>query len=130
MSDSRPEKNTPEYKAWRSNVFTRDRWTCQKCGEKGNIEAHHIVRWSDSKALRYSIMNGITLCIECHKEVTGNEEFWRDKFRRIVARTVANQKKGSSKSSSGKRKKKKKSKLQPFDIFLSALKFTMHGGKR
>jgi len=70
-----------EYRQWRSDIFTRDDFTCQKCGKRGiKIVAHHIKRFSlifeenKIKTLEqariceefWNINNGITLCKECH----------------------------------------------------------------
>ena len=70
---------TPEYekarkrkemRLWRESVFTRDNWTCQKCGKKGGeLNAHHLRPFAKYKELRTSIENGITLCRECHKKI-------------------------------------------------------------
>ena len=68
----RTERRSPEYMAWRKNVFNRDLYTCQCCGARnGNgkyirLEAHHIFNWNDNKELRYKIDNGTTLCQDCH----------------------------------------------------------------
>ena len=57
-----------DYRQWRSDVFTRDNWTCQTCGERGcYLEAHHIKGWAEYPELRYDMGNGVTLCKECHK---------------------------------------------------------------
>ena len=68
---------------WISDVFTRDDFTCQECGQRGgNIEAHHIKSFSSilqyyeittlEEALEceelWNINNGVTLCVECHKK--------------------------------------------------------------
>lgn len=58
--------HTVEYKIWRSSVFERDRYKCQKCGKGGYLEAHHIKSWATNPELRYDTSNGITLCRECH----------------------------------------------------------------
>lgn len=73
-----------EYRQWRSDVFTRDGWVCQKCGKKCNaLEAHHIkhlsiiIQENNIKTLEdarncsemWNTNNGITLCIPCHKEI-------------------------------------------------------------
>ena len=69
-----------EYKRWRSDVFERDSWTCQTCGERGYVTAHHINGFSkiikendihDINEARgceelWNINNGVTLCEECH----------------------------------------------------------------
>jgi 5-methylcytosine-specific restriction endonuclease McrA len=76
-------RNSDEYKAWRQLVYKRDDYTCQSCGDKsgGNLNAHHIVSFSEliskneidsfEKGVNcknlWSVDNGITLCLECHK---------------------------------------------------------------
>lgn len=75
------------YRQWRSDVFTRDNFTCQKCMNKkgGNLEAHHIKRLSlileeyQIKTLQdaevcmelWDINNGQTLCETHHKQTQG-----------------------------------------------------------
>ena len=56
-----------EYKNWRTNVYERDKYTCQCCGAVGNkLNAHHVYPFSCYEDLRYDVDNGITLCTECH----------------------------------------------------------------
>ena len=72
-----------KYRQWRSDIFTRDNFTCQECGEAGVIlNAHHIKSFTSilqkyeittlEEALNceelWNINNGITLCKECHKK--------------------------------------------------------------
>lgn len=60
--------NNREYKEWRTAVFERDEYTCQRCHTNGGyLNAHHIVRWCDSEEKRFDIDNGLTLCKTCHK---------------------------------------------------------------
>lgn len=61
---------SPDYVQWRNKVFRRDKFTCQECGSsgKGNLEAHHIKRFSSYPNLRFDITNGLTLCVDCHKK--------------------------------------------------------------
>ena len=58
-----------EYYEWRKNVYEKDNYTCQCCGDnKGhNLVAHHILNYSEHEEIRTNINNGITLCKTCHK---------------------------------------------------------------
>ena len=72
-----------EYRQWRSDVLTRDDFTCQKCGIRGGrLETDHYPKsfadiFSENRikdldeALNceefWNINNGRTLCKECHK---------------------------------------------------------------
>jgi len=58
-----------EFRLWREAVFTRDRWTCQKCKEKGvKLNSHHLQGFSKYPDFRFTIDNGVTLCERCHVE--------------------------------------------------------------
>lgn len=73
-----------KYRQWRSDIFTRDDFTCQECGRRGcYLEAHHtpldftdIMELNDIKTYEqamdceelWNINNGITLCEGCHNE--------------------------------------------------------------
>jgi hypothetical protein len=81
-------RNCFKYRQWRSDIFTRDDFTCQRCGVRsGNgktiyLEAHHPKMLSTifyenkittrEQALNFeelwNINNGITLCRECHNK--------------------------------------------------------------
>lgn len=76
----------PEYKAWRTAVFSRDFYKCQMCGQQGGgLEAHHIRPKYQFPHLTLEISNGITLCKFCHQNrVTGYEEKFYFIFDRIV----------------------------------------------
>jgi len=76
--------NSFKYIQWRYNVFTRDKFTCQKCGDNqgGNLEAHHkkpikviflennitIYEEAINCSELWDINNGITLCKKCHEK--------------------------------------------------------------
>ena len=73
-----------KYRQWHDDVFTRDNFTCQECGQiGGKLNAHHIKSFAaileeyGITTLEYAldcdelwnINNGITLCEECHREL-------------------------------------------------------------
>ena len=82
-------KESLEYKNWRTSVFKRDAYTCQKCGAtKKYLNAHHIkpfsylykeaMSFTDSEIVWQTILeyiplfdvdNGITYCQDCHYKV-------------------------------------------------------------
>ena len=63
-------RNSQEYKNWRSSVFKRDGFRCQICGQVGGtLNAHHIKPFVSNEDLRFDIDNGVTLCEACHKKV-------------------------------------------------------------
>ncbi len=66
-SNSKSNRDSIEYKAWRQGVFERDNFICVHCQE-GNKEiiAHHIKEWSQYPNLRFKCSNGKTLCTDCH----------------------------------------------------------------
>lgn len=69
VAERRGERFSARYKQWRYDVFARDRFTCQKCGDSrgGNLQAHHIKSFAEYPELRLQIENGMTLCDRCHK---------------------------------------------------------------
>jgi hypothetical protein len=79
---------TSKYEDWRMQVFKKDNFTCQRCGAKRGLNAHHKKPLSqilselkekyplfdlyevamNDKEL-WDINNGITLCEKCHEEI-------------------------------------------------------------
>lgn len=81
-------RNSFKYRQWRSDIFTRDDFTCQKCGIRGvMLNAHHIDLFSEifkenniqsfEQALEcdelWNLNNGITYCLDCHKKIHKEE---------------------------------------------------------
>lgn len=70
ISSEQHKRYSLEGKEWRRNIFSRDNFTCKICGKKGGkLHAHHIKPFSKFKDLRFINDNGITVCVDCHKEI-------------------------------------------------------------
>ncbi len=54
-------------KLWADKVKERAGRKCEVCGKKKRLNAHHAESFSTNKALRYSLENGISACVTCHK---------------------------------------------------------------
>ena len=64
-------RNIEGYDDFIKDVYERDNYTCQVCGQEGNghnLNAHHLNGYNWYKEGRTDINNGITLCETCHKE--------------------------------------------------------------
>ena len=73
MEERIRDRKYTAYYDWRKQVFERDEYTCQCCGQEGGkLNAHHIEAYSRNKELRTELSNGITLCEDCHKEYHSN----------------------------------------------------------
>ena len=65
------------WKEWRTKVFNRDDYTCQKCKRKGGfLHPHHLKSVKECIAtnnidLVFEVDNGQTLCKECHMTLHG-----------------------------------------------------------
>ena len=65
-SGSSANQRSSAYTEWRDAVYKRDNYICQDCGAHGQMNAHHIKRWSSYPELRYDVDNGKTVCFDCH----------------------------------------------------------------
>lgn len=77
-------RNLDKYRVWRQEVFAKDSFTCQSCGDSkgGNLQADHISPLSylvkvhniknsedaNNRKELWDINNGRVLCIACHKQ--------------------------------------------------------------
>ena len=60
-------KKDDKISSWRKSVFERDQYFCNICLLKGKkLNAHHMNGYNWSIDERYDVMNGITLCEDCH----------------------------------------------------------------
>jgi hypothetical protein len=62
-------RHTQELKRWRYDVYARDGFTCQDCGDArgGNLHAHHVKPFATNPEGRFDVTNGVTLCGDCHR---------------------------------------------------------------
>ena len=57
----------PRWQKKRLEIFNRDDWMCQFCGEKGKtLAVHHIMYQSGKDPWDHSNDNLLTLCESCH----------------------------------------------------------------
>jgi 5-methylcytosine-specific restriction endonuclease McrA len=78
--------NDDAYTEFRKYILKRDKRTCMmpNCGRKTNLQVHHIKRWASAHSLRYDPSNGITLCKNCHKSISGKEHHYESLFRELI----------------------------------------------
>ena len=79
--------NDPAYNDFRKRVLRRDKFTCHMCGaigRKARLNVDHIIKWSSAASLRYDVENGIALCWNCHKEITGKESHYITYFTSLI----------------------------------------------
>jgi len=73
-------RHSNEIKEWRTSVFERDDYTCQRCRERGKeLNAHHIKSFAEHIELRFEVDNGITYCKPCH-EIVSKEQMKGNKY--------------------------------------------------
>jgi hypothetical protein len=72
LTDEEREKARliPGYDEWRTNIYERDKYTCQCCGDNtgGNLNPHHKDGYNWCVERRTDVTNGVTLCDTCHKD--------------------------------------------------------------
>lgn len=82
------ERSYPEYHQWERAVKERDNYTCQCCGKRGgNLNSHHLNGYHWDKDHRHNVDNGITLCVNCHKEfhsIYGNKNNTKEQYKEFV----------------------------------------------
>lgn len=88
-----------KYLKWRADVLKRDNYHCQECGNKEQLEAHHIIAFSKiikeynlvtlDEARECDVLwdtgNGITYCKKCHIKNDPNIGIGLAKARGVVA---------------------------------------------
>lgn len=58
----------PKWQKKRLEIFNRDNWTCQECGDtKSTLHVHHLKYVKGKKPWEYAKKDLITLCEKCHE---------------------------------------------------------------
>ncbi|UQI44645.1 HNH endonuclease [Streptomyces sp. HU2014] len=66
-------KNRPgDFHSRRATVLARDRFTCQRCGSKTELEVDHLV--PIAKGGTWELSNLWVLCATCHRQKTYYED--------------------------------------------------------
>ena len=82
-------RESRQYIIARKNIKARDNWTCQLCGSKEKIVAHHIISVKKDPTKMFDENNLISLCDVCHRtKLYMHEEEYEKVLIDIVAKTV------------------------------------------
>lgn len=74
------DRNDPRVRSWTKEVLSKG--MCENCGSKENLEAHHILKWSDYPKGRIDVNNGMCLCHRCHTEEHAEDpSYWMMKAK-------------------------------------------------
>ena len=68
-------RRSPETATWARDVHRKCNYRCVLCGSNKKIRADHIVPYSISITRRADVVNGQTLCLECHDNKTYRVDF-------------------------------------------------------
>ena len=73
-------RDDPRVRLWVKKVVAKGK--CESCGSTENLEAHHIIKWSDYPKGRIDINNGMCLCHKCHtEEHKDDRSYWMMKAK-------------------------------------------------
>ena len=79
------------YREWRIKVYERDNYTCRDCGLKSHdLNAHHLKEFYLYPELRFSLDNGITLCVPCHQK-RHHYKLYKNGLSRLSPASMQNQ---------------------------------------
>ena len=87
--EARQRRVDPRNVIWRKEVYKRDGYVCQVCGDGqgGNLVAHHKDSWRTNPDKRFEVDNGVTTCEECHGEfhsIFGYGENTKDQWELFI----------------------------------------------
>lgn len=59
---------------WKDFIKKRDGNVCRRCGFNKNLHAHHIMPKDEYPSLEHLLLNGVTLCGNCHSILKNKEK--------------------------------------------------------
>jgi hypothetical protein len=62
------ERGSVEMQRWKEQVIIRD-GCCSICGSTDKLIAHHVLGYAEYPMFRMELMNGYTVCPDCHKTI-------------------------------------------------------------
>lgn len=77
----------PRWQKLRLEVFQRDKFTCQKCGDSSKtLNAHHsFYRKESDGPWDYYPYEIITLCVDCHNDEHDEMNMYREMFYSLMS---------------------------------------------
>jgi len=87
FDDTNKDRRSSAYANWRREVWKRDNFKCRIDNKdcNGQLQAHHILGYTDYPELRYEINNGITLCLAHHPLKRAEEKRLSPFFQDLVS---------------------------------------------
>jgi hypothetical protein len=80
-NDYLKDLKSPQWQKKRLEIMQRDNFTCQHCGcTDKTLNVHHKYYKPKHKPWEYDDADLITLCEDCHDDVTGSKELMYDAF--------------------------------------------------
>lgn len=62
-------RSSQQWKNKRAEILLRDNSQCKICGNKNNLQVHHIYSLDNYPEMKLENSNLITLCTSCHHDV-------------------------------------------------------------
>lgn len=89
----RDQYKHPNWQKKRLEILNRDKFTCQKCGDKETtLHVHHIKYYKNRKVWDYKNSDLITLCSDCHELISYHNDMRSVDFKKALIIKVTDDK--------------------------------------
>lgn len=68
LTDEQRNSFRSRVQTWAKRVKEKDVFTCQVCGSKEKLIAHHLNSYATDENRRLDVENGVTMCRDCHTD--------------------------------------------------------------